>query len=74
VCSTGPAQLEQVGGIAYISALLDMVPDVANVERYAAIVVLGQLLLERCDAWRSKGATSRSSEQCCSASAGNSSG
>jgi replicative DNA helicase len=32
------AQLEQVGGIAYISALLDMVPDVANVERYAQIV------------------------------------
>ncbi len=32
------AQLDQVGGIAYISALLDTVPDVANVERYAAIV------------------------------------
>lgn len=30
--------LEQVGGVAYISSLLDMVPDVANVERYAAIV------------------------------------
>jgi len=30
--------LEQVGGVVYISSLLDMVPDVANVERYAAIV------------------------------------
>ncbi|HEX8410422.1 MAG TPA: replicative DNA helicase [Thermoanaerobaculia bacterium] len=32
------AQLDQVGGVAYISSLLDMVPDVANVERYAQIV------------------------------------
>jgi replicative DNA helicase len=32
------AQLEQVGGISYISALTDVVPDVANVERYARIV------------------------------------
>ena len=32
------AQLEQVGGVAYISSLLDAVPDVANVERYARIV------------------------------------
>jgi replicative DNA helicase len=32
------AQLEQVGGVAYISSLLDSVPDVANVERYAKIV------------------------------------
>ncbi len=31
-------QLDQIGGVAYISSLLDMVPDVANVERYAAIV------------------------------------
>src|SRR6266581_5036875 len=32
------AQLEQVGGSAYISALLDGIPDIANVERYARIV------------------------------------
>ncbi|HEV7920987.1 MAG TPA: replicative DNA helicase, partial [Thermoanaerobaculia bacterium] len=32
------ALLDQVGGIAYVSALLDSVPDVANVERYARIV------------------------------------
>ncbi|HEX7709241.1 MAG TPA: replicative DNA helicase [Thermoanaerobaculia bacterium] len=32
------AQLDQVGGIAYISSLIDVVPDVANVERYAHIV------------------------------------
>jgi replicative DNA helicase len=32
------ANLEQVGGVAYISSLLDAVPDVANVERYAKIV------------------------------------
>jgi replicative DNA helicase len=32
------AQLEQIGGVAYVSALLDVVPDVANVERYAQIV------------------------------------
>jgi replicative DNA helicase len=32
------ALLEQVGGVAYVSALLDAVPDVANVERYARIV------------------------------------
>jgi replicative DNA helicase len=32
------AQLDQAGGVAYISALIDVVPDVANVERYARIV------------------------------------
>lgn len=32
------AQLEQVGGSAYISSLVDGIPDVANVERYARIV------------------------------------
>jgi replicative DNA helicase len=32
------AQLDQVGGVSYISSLLDVVPDVANVERYAHIV------------------------------------
>jgi replicative DNA helicase len=32
------AQLEQVGGVAYISSLVDNVPDIANVERYAKIV------------------------------------
>ncbi|HEX8253759.1 MAG TPA: replicative DNA helicase [Thermoanaerobaculia bacterium] len=32
------ALLDQVGGVAYVSALLDAVPDVANVERYARIV------------------------------------
>src|SRR6266446_3899260 len=32
------AQLDQVGGSAYISSLLDGIPDVANVERYARIV------------------------------------
>ncbi len=32
------AQLEQVGGSAYISSLVDNIPDVANVERYAEIV------------------------------------
>ncbi|HJT17377.1 MAG TPA: replicative DNA helicase [Thermoanaerobaculia bacterium] len=32
------AQLEQVGGSAYISSLSDGIPDVANVERYARIV------------------------------------
>lgn len=32
------AQLDQAGGVAYISALMDVVPDVANVERYAHIV------------------------------------
>jgi replicative DNA helicase len=32
------AQLEQVGGSAYISSLVDGIPDVANVERYAKIV------------------------------------
>lgn len=31
-------QLEQAGGVAYISAHLDVIPDVANVERYARIV------------------------------------
>ena len=32
------AQLDQVGGSAYISSLADGIPDVANVERYARIV------------------------------------
>ncbi|MGZ8797363.1 MAG: replicative DNA helicase, partial [Thermoanaerobaculia bacterium] len=32
------AQLEQVGGSAYISSLVDGIPDIANVERYARIV------------------------------------
>jgi replicative DNA helicase len=32
------AQLESVGGSAYIASLVDAVPDVANVERYARIV------------------------------------
>ncbi|HET7434910.1 MAG TPA: replicative DNA helicase [Thermoanaerobaculia bacterium] len=32
------AQLDQVGGSAFISSLIDGVPDIANVERYAAIV------------------------------------
>jgi replicative DNA helicase len=31
-------QLEQVGGSAYISSLVAGIPDIANVERYAAIV------------------------------------
>jgi replicative DNA helicase len=30
--------IESVGGAAYISSLVDMVPDVANVERYAYVV------------------------------------
>jgi replicative DNA helicase len=33
-------QLEQVGGHAYVSALMDGVPDIANVERYAKIIKL----------------------------------
>jgi replicative DNA helicase len=32
------AQLDQVGGSAYISSLVDGIPDIANVERYARIV------------------------------------
>src|ERR1043165_7683952 len=32
------AQLEQVGGAAYISSLVDNIPDVSHVERYAEIV------------------------------------
>ncbi|HEX8171277.1 MAG TPA: replicative DNA helicase [Thermoanaerobaculia bacterium] len=32
------AQLDQVGGVAYVSSLVDLVPDIANVERYAKIV------------------------------------
>jgi replicative DNA helicase len=32
------AQLEQVGGTAYIASLVDGIPDIANVERYAHIV------------------------------------
>jgi replicative DNA helicase len=31
------AQLDQVGGVAYVSSLVDTVPDLANVERYARI-------------------------------------
>src|SRR4051794_5822830 len=32
------AQLEHVGGSAYIASLVDGIPDIANVERYAKIV------------------------------------
>ncbi|HYH07777.1 MAG TPA: replicative DNA helicase [Thermoanaerobaculia bacterium] len=32
------AELDKVGGVAYVMALTDTVPDVANVERYARIV------------------------------------
>jgi len=32
------AQLEQVGGSAYVASLVDKIPDIANVERYAQIV------------------------------------
>jgi replicative DNA helicase len=32
------AMLEKAGGVAYLSALLDVVPDIANIERYAQIV------------------------------------
>jgi len=32
------AQLDQIGGFAYISSLVDGIPDIANVERYASIV------------------------------------
>jgi replicative DNA helicase len=32
------AQLEQIGGYAYVSSLVDGIPDIANVERYAKIV------------------------------------
>src|ERR1700737_2983501 len=32
------AQLDQVGGSAYISSLIDGIPDIAHVERYARIV------------------------------------
>jgi replicative DNA helicase len=32
------AILDQAGGVAYISSLIDAVPDIANVERYAKIV------------------------------------
>ena len=32
------AQLEQAGGAAYVSSLVDGIPDIANVERYARIV------------------------------------
>jgi replicative DNA helicase len=31
-------QLDQIGGTAYVTSLIDGVPDVANVERYAGIV------------------------------------
>lgn len=31
-------RLELAGGVSYISSLVDVVPDVANVERYAAII------------------------------------
>ena len=31
-------QLEAIGGAAYVASLTDMVPDIANVERYARIV------------------------------------
>src|SRR5467141_2979081 len=32
------AQLEQVGGTAYVASLVDHIPDISNVERYAHIV------------------------------------
>src|SRR5881275_3021583 len=32
------AQLEQVGGTAYVASLVDGIPDISNVERYAHIV------------------------------------
>lgn len=32
------AELDKVGGVSYVSSLVDIVPDVANVERYARIV------------------------------------
>src|SRR5258708_11759757 len=32
------AQLEQIGGYAYVASLVDGIPDIANVERYAKIV------------------------------------
>jgi replicative DNA helicase len=32
------AELESIGGSAYVASLTDMVPDIANVERYATIV------------------------------------
>lgn len=32
------SQLEQVGGSAYVASLVDGIPDIANVERYARIV------------------------------------
>lgn len=43
------AQLEQVGGVAYVSSLVDSIPDVGNVQHYADIVrekaTLRQLIL-----------------------------
>jgi len=38
------AQLEGVGGYAYITSLVDFVPDIANVERYAQVVKEKSLL------------------------------
>ena len=38
------AQLESVGGYAYITSLVDFVPDIANVERYAQVVKEKSLL------------------------------
>jgi replicative DNA helicase len=32
------SELEQIGGVAYVTSLMDVVPDVANVERYVEIV------------------------------------
>src|SRR5687767_5388559 len=32
------AQLEQVGGVAYVTSLVDVIPDIANIEAYARIV------------------------------------
>src|SRR5437868_10478349 len=31
-------QLDQIGGSAYVASLIDGIPDIANVERYAKIV------------------------------------
>lgn len=43
------AQLDQVGGVAYVSSLVDAIPDVGNIGRYAEIVreksTLRQLIL-----------------------------
>lgn len=37
-CLTSRGKLDSVGGLAYVSSLVDGIPDVANVEKYARIV------------------------------------